>query len=229
MGVPVSVILFLFSCLFPLYLQAGAFFRFEEGGFNGRIARTQSGTTIPFNSSNGTISSVEGAFGDRYRFLIGGSYASYEGVVSTATGDTTKKLEYGDIRSGLVYTSDSCCEWHLLVMRAQIPYTEAPSINTLVPRTASISYLRFEAILRAKAKNFQIETTYYLNHGLDQPALESGGNIKNNYNFGGCERVLFGNNFLWGPSICVELQELYLPYDTTITRQEVHGRFVIEF
>lgn len=202
-------------------------YRFEGGAFDGRIARTQSGNTIPFNSPNGTFLSGEIQFGETYRLLAGASYYNYIGLTATATSVNKRTFNYGDVKAG-VSLALPWTEWRLIYVNHNTPYTELPEVNTLVPHTATIHYLRLENILYARASNFTLAFAYFLNQALNEPAV-TGGNFKNSLFIGGCVRVFFGQQFRVGPEICIDLQEAKLPLGTVMNRQEVHARLTFEF
>jgi hypothetical protein len=222
---------FIFLCLAIFGFSVPAFaekkIRFDFGAFNGRIARTSGGSTVPLNTAMSNVGTGEFQLGNKkWKFLLGGSFNSYRAKVYGSTEFTD--FSYGDTKAGVVY-STSCCEWKLLYVAARTPYTNQPDPVTLDPVIVSANYAMLENILSAKVPAFRLMFAYYLKYLVSAPELTGGGQLINNYFIGGCVRVFFMFKQRVGPSICVDLQELYLPNSTVVTRQEVSGRFAIDW
>jgi hypothetical protein len=221
--------------------------RVDTGVFNGRLALTTNGTTYPLNAPSSTFASVEVEKGnDHWRFLLGGTFENYQGQVLNGSSLASETFSYGDLRLGAVYAT-SCCEWHFVYSRAQTPYTYTYStvVNSVIsvtslPGVVGADYLRVESILYAKAQSYRLAFHYYFAAMLDpanlpsveiQPGVMSnGGQLTSNYYLGGCARIFSGGDkFRIGPSICVDLQEMYLPNSVVVFRQEVGARLTAEF
>ncbi len=201
--------------------------RADMGIFNGRIARTQNENTLPYNTPSGHYAGVEMLYGGDFSFLLGGKYSQFNGKTVTATSSEDSALIYRSILVGPVLSS-KWTEWRLLYVQQQTPYTESPTVDTLVPKTVDMNYVRAEGILYSKADKYRLSFSYFFNHALAQPEV-TGGVMKSNYWVGGCARVLVGTARKFGPAICMDLQELEMPQETTIFRQEVHARLTVEF
>jgi hypothetical protein len=226
--------------LAPMMSHAIRLYRFDVGVFNGRLTYTRSGTTFPFNTQASTYFAGEFETGSRYRFVLGGTYEQYK-VTSNSLVASGSPLEinYSDIRTGFSIAT-SWVEWRFLISHFSTPltYYVFTSVDNLVPYSATGEYLRIESIMYAKAANYRLQFHYYFAMLLAPISLPSemngvampGGEATGNYFLGGCARIfLGGDKFRVGPSICVDLQELYLPRSAVVNRQEVGVRLTMEF
>jgi len=161
--------------------------------------------------------------------VLGGNYSIYPAKVVTSSSSSSSTIKYGGAELGLAYATPST-QWRLIYTRYQVPYTEAPDPNTLIPHVVAADFVRAELVVKAKSKSYNLELLYYLNLPLGSAKLPDGsGTMTTNYFLGGCGRLLFGSSIQMGPSICLDLEDSYFPNSATVYRQEVHGRWTVEF